>query len=282
MARYAIGDVQGCYDELCALLEIIDFDPARDQLWMAGDLVNRGPKSLETLRLIRALGPAAVSVLGNHDVYLLKIGYTAASMRKRHDTLQPVLEAPDSGELLDWLRRRPLMHVDGPFAMVHAGLMPTWTVAEAHALAAEVENLFASDEFFEFLPHLWGNLPDAWSERLRGVNRMRVILNAMTRMRFCSRAGRMEFDAKGSPELAPEGYYPWFGHPARCSADATIVFGHWSALGLRIAPGIIALDTGCVWGEALTACRLEDRKVYQVRAGTRASRRYRVPGGGGR
>ena len=282
MATYAIGDIQGCFTSLMALLNRVAFDPARDRLWLVGDLVNRGPDSLRTLRFVRDLGPAAVTVLGNHDLYLLMVAYGAVRSRGKDDTLQAVLDAPDRDALLAWLRTRPLMHLENGFAMVHAGLLPGWTVTQARALAREVEGALAGPYHADLLHNMWGSEPAAWHDDLSDYARMRVIVNAMTRMRFCSRAGRMEFDAKGPPEQAPEGYYPWFGHPARCSADATIVFGHWSALGLRIEPGIIALDTGCVWGDLLTACRLEDRKVYQVRAGSRASRRYRVPCGGGR
>lgn len=275
MARYAIGDVQGCHDELCALLEKINFDPAADRLWFVGDLVNRGPKSLETLRLIRSLGRAAIAVLGNHDLYLLKLAYSDAGTRKRRDTVQSVLDAPDRAVLIDWLRQRPLMHLEGDLALVHAGLLPCWTATEARALAAEVETALAGEHCAAFLQHLWGNLPNAWNDALDGHDRLRVIVNAMTRMRFCSLAGAMEFDAKGGPDKAPPDHLPWFAHPGRCSGDTTVVCGHWSALGLRMEPRLLALDTGCVWGERLTAVRLEDRRVFQVRAGSSAARGVR-------
>lgn len=269
MATYAVGDVQGCHRELVALVEKIRFDPARDRLWLVGDLVNRGPASLETLRFVRSLGDAVVAVLGNHDLYLLKIAFAGAAARKRHDTLQQVLEAPDAERLIDWLRTRPLMHVEAGHALVHAGLLPEWTVAQARALAREVETVLAGDRCELFMQHLWGNSPKSWREDLVGWERLRVIVNAMTRMRFCTLDGAMEFDAKGPPAGAPPNHLPWFAHPRRASADTTVVCGHWSALGLKIEPNLLALDSGCVWGDKLTAVRLEDRRVFQVQAGAR-------------
>lgn len=266
MARYVVGDVQGCHAELCALLELCKFDPASDRLWLVGDLVNRGPDSLRTLRLVRDLGDAAVAVLGNHDLYLLKVAHGRAARRKRHDTLQQVLDAPDRDALMAWLRTCPLMHVEDGYAMVHAGLLPGWTVARARALAREVEAVLAGPHCESFLEHLWGNQPDAWRDELHGDARLRVIVNAMTRMRFCSLDGHMEFDAKGAPESAPPDHLPWYAHPGRRSADSVVLFGHWSALGLRMEARYMALDTGCVWGDRLTAVRLEDRMVFQVPA----------------
>lgn len=273
MATYAIGDIQGCHRELMALLEKCQFEPETDRLWLVGDLVNRGPGSLDTLRFVRKLDDRAITVLGNHDLYLLKIAHGGASERKRHDTLQPILEAPDRIELIDWLRTRPLMHVEGNHAMVHAGLLPQWTVPQARKLALEVEASLAGPACAATLAHLWGNLPKAWHDELEGIGRMRVIVNAMTRMRFCKANGEMEFDAKGPPEKTPPDHYPWFELPNRASAGTTIVCGHWSALGLRMTPGLLALDSGCVWGEKLTAVRLEDRAVFQVRAGASPSRK---------
>lgn len=267
MATYAIGDIQGCYAELRALLDKCRFDPAQDRLWLAGDLVNRGPASLQTLRFVRSLGDTAVSVLGNHDLYLLKVASSGASTRKRHDTLQRVLEAPDRDELIDWLRQRPLMHVEGRHVLVHAGLLPQWTVDDARSLAAEVEAVLAGKRWKDFMERMWGNLPRAWDPSLRGWDRLRVVVNAMSRMRFCSPNGEMEFDAKGPPENAPTGHIPWFAHPRRNSADHAVVCGHWSALGFKMTENLIALDSGCVWGEKLTAVRLEDRQVVQVMAG---------------
>ena len=199
MAIYAIGDVQGCYRELRDLLEVVRFDPGSDQLWLVGDLVNRGPASLDVLRFVRSLGSAAKVVLGNHDLYLLKVAFGNAGKRKRNDTLQELIDATDAPRLLDWLRRRPLMHVDGEFAMVHAGLLPCWTVAQARVLAAEVEAVLGGDRFKDLLTNMWGNTPAEWSDALEGWERLRAIVNAMTRMRFVTLAGKMEFDAKGAP-----------------------------------------------------------------------------------
>jgi bis(5'-nucleosyl)-tetraphosphatase (symmetrical) len=266
LATYAVGDIQGCYREFRELVDKCGFDPARDRLWLVGDLVNRGPDSLPTLRFARSLGDAAVTVLGNHDLYLLKIAYGGATGRKRHDTLQQVLEAPDRDELIDWLRRRPLMHLHGRHAMVHAGLLPGWTATRARELACEVEEVLAGDACKAFLEHLWGNTPKSWDDGLAGWDRLRVVVNAMTRMRFCTADGVMEFDAKGMPDKAPPDHLPWFAHPSRASAGTVVVCGHWSALGLRMEPQLLALDSGCVWGEKLSAVRLEDRRVYQVHA----------------
>lgn len=264
MATYAIGDIQGCYEDLQSLLEEIGFSPSRDRLWFVGDLVNRGPGSLEVLRFIQALGPAALTVLGNHDLHLVMLG-EGHGRPNRDDTLEGVLAAPDRQELLAWLRTRPLMHVEGEYALVHAGLLPAWSVAQARELAAEVEEALCGPSFPDFLANLYGSLPAAWDDRLQGWDRLRVIVNAMTRMRFCSREGVIEFRTKGPPDKAPEGCLPWFDVPDRKNADRTIICGHWSALGLRLQPGLMALDTGCLWGGALTAIRLEDRRLFQYR-----------------
>jgi bis(5'-nucleosyl)-tetraphosphatase (symmetrical) len=264
VSTYAIGDVQGCIEPLRALLRMIGFDPAKDRLWFAGDLVNRGPASLETLRFVRSLGDRAVTVLGNHDLYLLMVAEGAIRKRGRDDTLQAVLDAPDRRELFDWLRHQPMMHVEGDYAMVHAGLLPGWTVRRARELAAEVELVLQSERMGEFAHAMWGSEPCAWSDDLAGWSRLRVIVNAMTRMRFCSARGEMELRTKGEESNAPPGYFPWFSVPGRASADHTIVCGHWSALGLRVEPNLLALDSGCLWGGELTAVRLEDRAVFQV------------------
>jgi bis(5'-nucleosyl)-tetraphosphatase (symmetrical) len=264
MATYAIGDVQGCFTALRALLDKIGFSAGRDRLWLVGDLVNRGPESLETLRFVRDLGPAATTVLGNHDLYLLMVAHGAIRNRGKDDTLQAVLDAPDRDELLAWLRTRPLMHVEQGYAMVHAGLLPGWTVPQARALAREVEGALAGPGHRDFLHNMWGSEPDAWSDRLEGYARLRVIVNAMTRMRFCTAAGVMDFKVKGEVAKAPSGFLPWFEAPGRQSADTPIVCGHWSALGLKLEPTLLALDTGCLWGRELSALRLEDRQLFQV------------------
>lgn len=264
MATYAIGDIQGCYDALCRLLEKCSFDARRDRLWLVGDLVNRGPRSLETLRLIKSLGPAAVPVLGNHDLYLLMVAAGGAKFRGKDDTLQAVLDAPDADELLDWLRQQPLCFVEDGFCMVHAGLLPQWTTGQARALASEVEHALQGPDHVEFLRNLWGSQPAAWSEELTGWSRLRVIVNAMTRMRFCTPEGVMEFHSTGEVANAPAGHVPWFEAPHRHSADTVLVTGHWSALGLKITPNLLALDSGCLWGGELSAVRLEDRALFQV------------------
>ncbi len=263
MATYAVGDIQGCFASLQALLEKCSFSPEFDRLWLVGDLVNRGPRSLDTLRFVKSLGDRAVTVLGNHDLSLLM---AAEGFGKRHrsDTIDDILAAPDRDELLHWLRHQRLMHVQGDYAMVHAGLLPAWSVAEARALAGEVEQALQAENYREFLANMWGSEPGAWDSGLTGWPRLRVIVNAMTRMRFCSPAGEMDFKAKGELSQAPAGYLPWFEVLGRRSAAAVLVTGHWSALGLRLEPNLLALDSGCLWGGKLSALRLEDRALFQV------------------
>ena len=264
MATYAIGDIQGCYDSLRRLLDLCAFDPAADRLWLVGDLVNRGPKSLETLRLIKSLGPAALTVLGNHDLYLMMVAEGGAKFRAKDDTLQPIFDAPDCAELIHWLRQQPLCHTEGEYCLVHAGLLPQWTAARARELSCEVETVMQGPDYREFILNLWGSEPAGWSDDLTGWSRLRVIVNAMTRMRFCTPKGVMEFKAKGKLNNTPAGHLPWFDAPKRKSANAVLVTGHWSALGLKITPNLLALDSGCLWGGHLTALRLEDRRVFQV------------------
>jgi bis(5'-nucleosyl)-tetraphosphatase (symmetrical) len=262
MSTYAVGDVQGCYDELRRLLDNVRFDPAADTLWLVGDLVNRGPKSVETMRFVRSLGDRAVTVLGNHDLHLLVV---AAGVRKPHrgDTVGEILAAPDRDELLDWLRRRKLMHVESGYAMVHAGLLPQWTIAQALALAGEVEAALQGPGYDALLRTMYGNEPAAWSEDLTGADRLRVIINAMTRLRLCDAAGRMDFSHKEGLEHAPAGYLPWFEVPGRKSAGTPIVCGHWAALGLLLKDDLLSIDSGCIWGRELSAVRLEDRRLAQ-------------------
>ncbi len=265
MATYAIGDLQGCFDPLRRLLDYISFDPASDRLWFVGDLVNRGPASLEVLRFVRALGDAATVVLGNHDLHLVmqSAGYGKSN---KEDTLGEILAAPDCDELLAWLRARSLVHVEGDWAMVHAGLLPQWSVARAQALSDEVSAALVVPGYRDFLANMWGSEPVAWSDELAGWDRLRVIVNAMTRMRYVTAAGAMEFRAPGAkapPGQGPAGCLPWFDVPGRASATHTIVCGHWSGLGFRDQPGLLALDTGCLWGGSLTAARLEDRRIFR-------------------
>ena len=263
VALYAIGDIQGCHAELCQLLDLIGFSKDSDRLWLVGDLVNRGPESLEVLREVAALGDSASTVLGNHDFHLLTI---AAGYRKPHrgDTLDAILAAPDRDELVDWLTRRPLVVCDGDHLLVHAGLLPQWTAAAAVALSREVEATLASDARRDFLGALYGDEPDRWRDDLIGYDRLRVIVNACTRMRFCAPDGRMALKEKRGPEHSPEGFRPWFAHDNRKSADVTVVCGHWSTLDLELAPNVLMLDSGCLWGGTLTAMRLDSRRVYQV------------------
>lgn len=263
MAVYAVGDIQGCYTELVQLLEKIRFDPAQDKLWLVGDLVNRGADSLQVLRLVKSMGESAITVLGNHDLHLLAVANGTGRLH-RGDTLDEILAAPDRDELLTWLRNQRLLHVEGEFILVHAGLLPGWTVEQAISLAHEVEAALQSDDYVDFLAHMYGNQPNAWEDDLTGFKRLRVITNALTRMRICTERGMMEFDFKAELENIPEGYRPWFDIPDRASREATVIFGHWSALGLMVKSNAIALDTGCLWGGPLTAIRLEDREVIQV------------------
>jgi bis(5'-nucleosyl)-tetraphosphatase (symmetrical) len=263
MATFAIGDVQGCFEELERLLGEIGFSASRDRLWFVGDLVNRGPRSLEVVRFVKGLGDRAIVVQGNHDLHLLARAAGCAK-RRLDDTFDDVLAAPDRDELLDWLRFRPMLHVEDEYLMVHAGLLPSWPVAQAEELAAEVEAELRARRYRLFLAELYGSRPDAWDDGLRGMDRLRVVVNAMTRMRFCSADGVMELRVKGEVEQAPPGFLPWFEVPGRKSRGVPIICGHWSALGLKLTRDLLALDTACVWGGALTAVRLEDRRLFQV------------------
>jgi len=270
MATYAIGDVQGCFDELQQLLAKVDFQRT-DRAWFVGDLVNRGPQSLQVLRLVKDLGPRAVVVLGNHDLHLIA-QHEGFERPHEGDTFRDVLEAPEARELVAWLRRRPLMHAEGSYAMVHAGLLPQWSIDKALSLADEVARALAGSSYREFLANMYGSKPDRWDDALAGWDRLRVIVNAMTRMRFCDRKGRMDLEGKGTEPR--KGYFRWY--QTRQKEDASIVFGHWSQLGLVIQAGVVGLDSGCVWGGALSALRLEDRTLFQV-----ACPRYQSPGAEG-
>jgi bis(5'-nucleosyl)-tetraphosphatase (symmetrical) len=269
MATYAIGDIQGCFDELQELLRDFNFVKRRDKLWFVGDLVNRGPKSLEVLRMVRDLGDRAVVVLGNHDLHLVT-QYEGFERRRNDDTFDDVLEAKDAKELVDWLRTQPMMHADETYAMVHAGLLPQWSIAKAMLLGAEVERALRAPDYRQFLKNMYGSKPTDWSDSLGGWDRLRVIVNSMTRMRFCTPAGKMDLQSKGAKP--PAGYLPWY--ETRPAGEKPIVFGHWSQLGLRLDPQASCLDSGCVWGGSLSALRLEDRALYQV-----ACSGYQAPGG---
>lgn len=262
MAIYAIGDIQGCCDEFEALLAQLRFDPARDRLWLTGDLVNRGPRSLDVLRLVRDLGPAAITVLGNHDLHLLAAALTPGQRLKPQDTLGAIFAAPDRDELLNWLRSLPLLHHDATlgYTMIHAGLPPQWDLTTAQACANELEQALRDDErCTELFAHMYGDRPNRWSDDLRGVERLRFITNCLTRLRFCRADGRLELKFKGKVDSAPADVMPWFRVPQRRSRDLRIVCGHWSALGYHDGDGVLSIDTGCVWGEKLCAVRLDRR-----------------------
>ena len=270
MATWAIGDIQGCLAEFRALLTAIDFDPTRDRLWLTGDLVNRGPDSLGVLREVMALGETLTMVLGNHDLHLLACALIAGVRARRRDTIADVLVAPDRDVLLDWLRRQPLLHHDATlgYAMVHAGLPPSWDLAAARDRAAEVEQTLRGEDVGAFLAAMYGNEPAAWEASLSGHTRLRFITNCFTRIRYCDARGRIDLDEKGGPATAADGLMPWFAVPGRASADTRIVFGHWSTLRLDAAEcrrhRVWPLDTGAVWGGSLSAMRLEDGAFCSV------------------
>lgn len=260
MAMYLIGDVQGCDDALQRLLEKIGFSPSRDTLFLLGDLVNRGPSSGAVLRRLMAYGDSARCLLGNHDLHLLAVSFGARSVHPK-DTLSDILNAPDRNRLLDWLRNQRLAMLEQiggkPLLMVHAGVLPQWTAQQALSLAQEVESVLRSLRAGDFFHAMYGNQPDRWSDGLQGVERLRVIVNALTRLRFCSAEGAMEFKSTEGAGNAPEGYVPWFAVPGRRTADVSVAFGHWSTLGWQNRPDVLSLDTGCVWGGCLSALRID-------------------------
>ncbi len=265
MARFAVGDLQGCLDPLLRLLERARFEPGHDELWLVGDLVNRGPQSLAALRFVRELGGSARTVLGNHDLHLLAVAH-GARLPARGDTLQAILDAPDATDLLEWLAAQPLLLRDPEqrMTLVHAGIAPQWCAEEAEALAAEVSAALAGPSRTDFLGAMYGNEPDCWNAGLEGFERLRVITNYLTRMRFCSPEGRLNLRAKDAPENPPPGCVPWFRAPDARWRGETVVFGHWAALNGRVSdPDLIALDTGCVWGNCMTLINLDTRERLQ-------------------
>lgn len=272
MALYCIGDIQGCDSALGRLLDLIGFSASRDTVYLLGDLVNRGPDSAAVLRRCMTHGDAIRPLLGNHDLHLLAAAHGARKPSRR-DTLASILEAPDRDALLQWLRLQPLarQHVYGgtPLLMVHAGVLPAWTAAETLDLADEVHRVLQSADLPAFLQQMYGNTPDHWDASLTGPDRLRVIVNALTRLRFCSAQGVMDFDSTESASAAPPGLMPWFDVPGRSTADTLIAFGHWSTLGWLNRPHCLGLDTGCVWGGCLSAVRfgssLDERELLQVR-----------------
>ncbi len=267
MATYAIGDIQGCYHAFTALLSRLQFNPKQDKLWLVGDLINRGSGSLEVLRWCYQHQQSIKMVLGNHDLHALAVAHQLKPAHK-YDTLQAVIDAPDAHELLTWLRYQPLLIAQNEnghgYVMVHAGLLPQWTVDEALACSREIEAQLQADHYRDFLANMYGNKPNRWHADLAGIDRYRIITNSMTRMRICTAQGEMEFEFKGELQDIPQGYIPWFDVPGRLSAQDNIICGHWSALGLHQRDNIHALDTGCLWGGQLTAMCLETGAITQV------------------
>jgi bis(5'-nucleosyl)-tetraphosphatase (symmetrical) len=265
MAVYAIGDVQGCYDELLQLMETFCFDEACDHLWFTGDLVNRGNQSLEVLRFVKSLGNRATIVLGNHDLHLLAVA-TGVSHLRAKDSFMDVLEAYDRDSLLSWLLQRPLLHHDARlgYTLIHAGLPPQWDLPIAQACAAEGERLLRSGDATGFFQRMYGDEPREWRDDLGGMERLRFIINCFTRLRYCDSRGRLALRNKGIPGSQATDDMPWFQVPDRKSADLKIIFGHWSTLGRFSGDGVYCLDSGCVWGGSLTALRLDDNEWFSV------------------
>ena len=263
MATYVIGDIQGCMGALHRLLDHIKFDQTHDCLWFLGDLVNRGPHSLEVLRFVKQLGAPAVTVLGNHDIHLLAL-WSQVAKPGRKDTLQSILSAPDVDELLHWLRFRPLLHAEHGFVMIHAGMLPSWSMSQATTLAHEVEEALQGDNFPDVLPAIYFRKKVEPTATLNKHERMGLTANVLTRLRVCTTEGIPKFSFKGPPEDAPPGYFPWFTIPNRLTQHDTIIMGHWSALGIIKEEHLIALDGGCVWGRELVTMRLDDRQLFRI------------------
>lgn len=258
MATYAIGDLQGCYDPLRRLLDTLKFDPAHDQVWFAGDLINRGPKSLQTLRFIISLGDSARSVLGNHECHFLAVAYGHKKPHKA-DTFKQLLAAEDAKYLVDWVRSQPFMYEDETlgYSMIHAGLPPQWSLAEARQYARELEATFQSDNIDQFLASMYGDQPDRWDANLTGNERLRFVINCFTRLRYCDEQGRLHLKEKGAIGTQAEGLLPWFEAPNRKTLNDRLLFGHWSTLGLHKKNNAICLDSGCLWGGKLSAIKLD-------------------------
>ena len=267
MVDYAIGDIQGCYEPLQRLLDQVDFNDRTDRLWFVGDLVNRGPQSLSVLRFVKSLPITPRITLGNHDLHLLAILFGEHTVRNSDDTLHQILAAPDREELGHWLRKQSILYHEPELnvVMCHAGIAPAWDLNQAKLLAQELENALAGEQYCDYLMHMYGNLPDYWSDELIGMDRLRVICNYFTRMRFCNAQGDLVLSYKGTLEKAPKDLYPWYNVPNRQEIEAEIVFGHWAALqGKCSHPKMYAIDTGCFWGGQLTALRLQDKQRFMV------------------
>ena len=261
MAIYAIGDIQGCYDEFQRILDLIEFNPSKDKLWLAGDIVNRGPKSLEVLRLVKSLGSSTITVLGNHDLHLLALSQ-GNQRHYKHGGLTDILEAPDREELIHWLRHQPLMyqHKELRYSLIHAGLPPQWDIPTALLRARELEVALQGAAFHDFCHAMYGNEPSRWSDDLTGMDRLRFITNCFTRLRYCTPDGRLAMREKGSPGSQGAGVIPWYQVPGRASRNDQIIFGHWSTLGFYNGNNVWAIDTGCLWGGKLTALKIKDKK----------------------
>lgn len=268
MALYLIGDVQGCDDALERLLQHIDFSPSRDKLYMLGDMVNRGPQNRQVLRRLMEFGSSAQCVLGNHDLHLLAVSLGARKSNDS-DTIQDVLNAPERDALLHWLRHQHMALHIGNVLLVHAGVLPQWTAEKTMALAGEVESLLRSDALGDFIAHMYGGMPNQWDDALTGHDRIRIIVNAFTRMRYCNAQGAMDFSYKKSPENAPVGQIPWFDLPNRLTQQTVVAFGHWSTLQLAPRADVVCLDDGCLWGGCLSALRLEDANLRDARLAQR-------------
>lgn len=263
MATYVVGDIQGCYDPLRRVLDRVNFDPDQDRLWSVGDLVNRGPASLQVLRYLHRLGESFVGVLGNHDLHLLAVMFGTRGVR-RGDTLDAVLDAPDAESLRDWLLHLPLAHFESGHLLVHAGVVPAWDVQDTLRYAREVQTALTGAHASAYFQQMYGNEPDAFDEALSGTARLRTITNVLTRLRFCDASGRLDFENKAGPGAAPADMLPWFEHPTRRTAGTPIVFGHWASLKGQVStPNVHALDTGCVWGDRLTVMRLETHERFE-------------------
>ncbi len=265
MATYAIGDIHGCEESLRALVKKINPSP-KDTLWFCGDIVNRGPSSLDCIRFIKSLKNKIVCVLGNHDIYLLAIASGVIKPPKNNESLNQVLNSKDNDEIINWLRFLPLMHIENKTILVHAGLLPNWEPIQIYKLANKISSNLKSHYWKEFLFELWGNSPGLWTNKLKGAQRNTLVVNGLTRIRFLKSNGEMDFTNKLSPKENKMNLFPWFLFPNRLSKDYKVIFGHWSSLGLIIRPNLISLDTGCVWGGMLTAVRVEDNKIYSQKA----------------
>ena len=261
MSTYAIGDIQGCYKTFRRLLKRCEFNPQRDKLWLAGDLINRGPQSLEVLRYVRDLGERAICVLGNHEIFLLAL-HLGILDRKDTRYLDPILKAKDREELINWIRCWPLMYTNKQFVLVHAGLIPSWSVLQAEKEAKAIQKILQGDQITDFLAYAYAHQESHWSNTLKGFERHALALHAFVHMRLCTNANTLRFGFTDKPENAPKNTQPWYTVKNRASLSHTILFGHWSALGLRVFANCIALDSGCVWGEALSAYRLEDGAIF--------------------